>query len=130
MMWLQCSPLFYNFPYLTEEEDEYESPTDPDLHKSTEELGLDALSRLPRVQAIEGALAFQGFRSVSLHYCAPLPPPHAHEDADGSRRDRHVSSDRLKAYLRPLSEAGVTVTKAMIEEFFEAEKAALASRRG
>lgn len=32
------------------------------LDKSTLELGMEALSRMPRAQAIEGAMAFQGLR--------------------------------------------------------------------
>ncbi|KAK4046193.1 hypothetical protein OIV83_006268 [Microbotryomycetes sp. JL201] len=106
--WCRCSeclPLFVNLPYLLEEEEVVEPEEDPDARKSssfpdksTFELGMDALNRLPRAQAIEGAIAFQGL------------------------------SSRLKEYLRPCSEAGQTVTREMVQEFFEKEKEALADR--
>jgi uncharacterized glyoxalase superfamily protein PhnB len=41
----------------------------------------------------------------------------------------HFDSERLKAFLRPLSDSGVTVTKELIEQFFEKEKEGLAGRR-
>ncbi|KDE06597.1 hypothetical protein MVLG_03093 [Microbotryum lychnidis-dioicae p1A1 Lamole] len=98
MRWCQCqecSPLFTDFPYFLEEEESYEPPDDPDAHKSTHELGMAALSRMPREQAIEGAIAFQGL------------------------------SERLKNYLRPYSESGATVTKELIDEFFAKEREVL-----
>ncbi|SCV71195.1 BQ2448_2783 [Microbotryum intermedium] len=101
MRWCQCeecSPLFDDFPFFLEEEEAYEPPDDPDAHKSTHELGMVALSRMPREQAIEGAIAFQGL------------------------------SERLKNYLRPYSESGATVTKELIDDFFAKEREALAEQ--
>ncbi|ORY92683.1 hypothetical protein BCR35DRAFT_298172 [Leucosporidium creatinivorum] len=97
MRWCRCSkcaPSFYDLPYFLEEEEVYEPPEDPDAQKSTLELGMEALARMPREQAIEGAMAFQGL------------------------------SERLKAYLRPLAATGTTITKEIIDEFFEREKEA------
>lgn len=51
-----------------------------------------ALANMPRDQAIEGALAFQGL------------------------------SVRLKAYLKPFADQQQVVTKAMIDDFFNAER--------
>lgn len=53
---------------------------------------MDALLRMPREKAIEGALAFQGL------------------------------SQRLKAFLKPYSDAHQTITKELIDEFFLEEK--------
>lgn len=90
-MILQCLPRLFRFPYFLEEEEIYEPPEDEDF-QSTEELGMAALANMPRDQAIEGALAFQGL------------------------------SVRLKAYLKPFADQQLVVTKAMIDDFFNAEK--------
>lgn len=55
----KCLPYFHRLPYMLEEEETYEPPEDPDVHKSTLELGMEALARMPRAQAIEGAMAYQ-----------------------------------------------------------------------
>ncbi|GAA6002455.1 hypothetical protein JCM10207_001131 [Rhodosporidiobolus poonsookiae] len=96
MRWCRCSqclPMFVNLPYLLDEEDVYEPPEDPNAHKSTFELGMEHLvNTMPRAQAIDSIAAFTGL------------------------------SDRLKAYLRPHAEGGVTVTKELIDQFFEEER--------
>lgn len=78
---------------------------------------MDALSRMPRAQAIEGAMAFQGLSCVD---CALL----------GVRRLLTCSVDtrreRLKTFLRPHADGGVTITKELIDEFFAREKEARA----
>ncbi|GAA5857529.1 hypothetical protein JCM8547_009323 [Rhodosporidiobolus lusitaniae] len=106
MRWCRCSqclPLFVNFPYLLEEEDVYEPPEDPDAHKSTFELGMDHLmNNMPRAQALDSVRAFAGL------------------------------SDRLKDYLRPHAEGGVSISKEMIDAFFaqEQERREAAQRGG
>ncbi|GAA6027342.1 hypothetical protein JCM8097_002610 [Rhodosporidiobolus ruineniae] len=96
----QCMPMFVNLPYLLEEEDVYEPPEDPQAHKSTFELGMSHLLQMPRAQAIDSITAFNGL------------------------------SERLKAYLRPHAEGGVTVSKEMVDAFFaqEAERRAVMQR--
>jgi E3 ubiquitin-protein ligase UBR7 len=88
----KCKPLFYNFPYLLEEEQVYEPPLDDDLDKSGLELGLDALNKMPRAAAISAATAFSGL------------------------------SERLKAYLRPFSARREVVSKEVIGDFFRSER--------
>ncbi|KAI5474663.1 E3 ubiquitin-protein ligase UBR7 [Pseudohyphozyma bogoriensis] len=93
--WCRCSSCitaFTPFSYFLEEEDIYEPPVDTDAGKSTMELGMEAFERLPRTQAINGAIAFTEL------------------------------SSRLREYLRPKAEAGETVTKGDVERFFEMEK--------
>ncbi|GAA5880426.1 hypothetical protein JCM1840_007693 [Sporobolomyces johnsonii] len=89
----QCLPLFFDFPYMLEEEEQYEPPEDPDAHKSTFDLGMEhLLNHMPRAQALDSVRAFTGL------------------------------SDRLKTYLRPLAEGDTTITKELIEKFFEEER--------
>ncbi|GAA5901494.1 hypothetical protein JCM6882_006296 [Rhodosporidiobolus microsporus] len=90
----QCLPLFIDYSYMLDEEDVYEPPEDPDAHKSTFELGMDQLMRMPRQQAIDGLQAFNGL------------------------------SDRLRSFLRPHADGGVTITKEVIDQFFEQEREA------
>lgn len=97
---------------MLDDEDIYEPPADPDARrvsfgsdshqaladqsvstdKSTLELGMEALERMPRGQAIDGVTAFTGL------------------------------SERLRAFLRPKAEAGETITKDMVDEFFACER--------
>lgn len=67
---------------------------------------MDALLNMPRAQAIEGALAFQGLRYVPLG--------HSRNAADVRGR----RSERLKAFLRPHADAGKTITKELVEELY------------
>ncbi|GAA5885096.1 hypothetical protein JCM16303_006401 [Sporobolomyces ruberrimus] len=89
----ECAPMFYDFPYLLEEEEEYAPPEDEQAHKSTFDLGMDhLLNKMPRAQALDSIRAFSGL------------------------------SDRIKDYLRPLAEAGTSISKEHIESFFAAER--------
>ncbi|GAA5959692.1 hypothetical protein JCM3765_007242 [Sporobolomyces pararoseus] len=89
----QCLPMFYDFPYLLEEEEEYAPPEDEQAHKSTFDLGMDhLLNKMPRAQALDSIRAFSGL------------------------------SDRIKDYLRPLADSGTSITKEHIESFFAAER--------
>lgn len=88
----ECLSYLHRFPYLLEEEDIYDPPEDPDAHKSTLELGMEALSRMPRAQALDGVAAFAGL------------------------------SERLKTFLRPHALAGETITKTMVDTFFAEER--------
>jgi hypothetical protein len=47
---------------LEEEEETHEPPEDPDAGLSLEELGMRALEKLPKEQAINGIMAFQRMR--------------------------------------------------------------------
>ncbi|KAF8625682.1 hypothetical protein AX15_005257 [Amanita polypyramis BW_CC] len=67
-----CSLLLNAYPYLLEEEDAYEPPEDPDSGLSLEELGLRALSRIPRDQAIDGIHAFNNMRNELVNYLRPF----------------------------------------------------------
>jgi E3 ubiquitin-protein ligase UBR7 len=60
----KCLPSLLAHPYLLKEEETYEPPEDPEAGTSLEELGLRALSALPRDRAIDGILAFNGMRFV------------------------------------------------------------------
>ncbi|GAA5987997.1 hypothetical protein JCM5350_007855 [Sporobolomyces pararoseus] len=89
----KCLPMFYDFPYLLEEEEEYAPPEDEQAHKSTFDLGMDhLLNKMPRAQALDSIRAFSGL------------------------------SDRIKDYLRPLADSGTSITKEHIESFFAAER--------
>ncbi|GAA5907774.1 uncharacterized protein JCM6883_001885 [Sporobolomyces salmoneus] len=95
-LWCRCQaclPMFYDFPYLLEEEEEYAPPEDEQAHKSTFDLGMDhLLNKMPRAQALDSIRAFSGL------------------------------SDRIKDYLRPLADSGVSITKEHIESFFAEER--------
>ncbi|TFK70227.1 hypothetical protein BDN72DRAFT_819113 [Pluteus cervinus] len=85
----ECSAILSAHPYLLKEEDTYEPPEDPDSALSFEELGLRALSRIPRDRAIDGIHAFNQMR------------------------------DRLVNYLRPFAQQGKTVNESDVTEFFD-----------
>ncbi|GAA5840252.1 hypothetical protein JCM3766R1_001437 [Sporobolomyces carnicolor] len=88
-----CLPMFHDFPYFIEEEDEYAPPEDEQAHKSTFDLGMEhLLNKMPRAQALDSIRAFSGL------------------------------SDRIKDYLRPLADSGTSITKEHIEAFFAAER--------
>ncbi|KAG7095206.1 hypothetical protein E1B28_005981 [Marasmius oreades] len=73
--WCQCStclPLLKANRYLLEEEDTYEPPSDPDSGLSLEELGMRALSRLPRDRAIDGIHAFNAMREDLVQFLRPF----------------------------------------------------------
>lgn len=82
-------------------------PTD----KSTFELGMDALNRMPRAQAIEGALAYQGLSYVcsivpasvnhSTHSPSPLSDNVSRTFSDRSpSRERQSRVNSYKSFLR------------------------------
>ncbi|THU85132.1 hypothetical protein K435DRAFT_783431 [Dendrothele bispora CBS 962.96] len=84
-----CQPSLEKHQYLLVEEETYEPPEDPDSGLSLEELGMRALSRMPRERAINGIHAFNSMR------------------------------DDLKNYLRPFAEQGKVVNEADVKSFFE-----------
>ena len=68
----QCLLYLSARSYLEEEEETYEPPEDPDAGLSLEELGMRALERLPKEQAINGIMAFQRMRyALPNHYSQP-----------------------------------------------------------
>ncbi|EPQ51221.1 hypothetical protein GLOTRDRAFT_81366 [Gloeophyllum trabeum ATCC 11539] len=85
-----CLPSLEARPYLLEEEETYEPPEDPDSGLSLEELGMRALSRLPRERALDGIRAFNEMR------------------------------DGLMSYLRPFAAEGRVVAEEDVRAFFEA----------
>ncbi|KAF9269857.1 hypothetical protein L218DRAFT_983623 [Marasmius fiardii PR-910] len=90
--WCRCSeclPSLQANGYLLEEEDTYDPPSDPDSGLSLEELGMRALSRLPRDRAIDGIHAFNAMR----------------ED--------------LVQFLRPFAQNGKVVSDSDVKDFFE-----------
>jgi hypothetical protein len=58
---------------LEEEEETYEPPEDPDAGLSLEELGMRALEKLPKEQAINGIMAFQRMRYAFLDHSSRWP---------------------------------------------------------
>lgn len=66
----QCLLYLSARSYLEEEEETYEPPEDPDAGLSLEELGMRALERLPKEQAINGIMAFQEMRYVYAKHCS------------------------------------------------------------
>ncbi|TFK50451.1 hypothetical protein OE88DRAFT_257164 [Heliocybe sulcata] len=94
--WCKCPSCLASLetrPYLLEEEETYEPPEDPDSGLSLEELGMRALSRLPRERALDGIRAFNAMR------------------------------DGLMDYLRPFAEDGRVVEEGDVKAFFEAKMA-------
>ncbi|KAJ3927242.1 MAG: hypothetical protein NXY57DRAFT_947136 [Lentinula lateritia] len=90
--WCQCPSCLLELeahPYLSKEEETYEPPEDPDSALSLEELGMRALSRLPRERAIDGIQAFNAMR------------------------------DHLVQYLRPFAQEGKVVNEADVRNFFD-----------
>lgn len=93
--WCRCSDCtaqLSQHPFLLEEEETYVLPEDPDSGKSLEELGMRALSQLPRDRAIEGIHAFNSMR------------------------------DGLITFLKPFAEEGKVVGDGDIEGFFQTLK--------
>ncbi|KAJ4474356.1 hypothetical protein J3R30DRAFT_3295415 [Lentinula aciculospora] len=73
--WCRCFSCLSDLelrPYLLEAEETYEPPEDPDSALSLEELGLRALSRLPRERAIDGIHAFNAMRDDLVQYLRPF----------------------------------------------------------
>jgi len=73
--WCKCSNCLLYLSarsYLEEEEETYEPPEDPDAGLSLEELGMRALERLPKEQAINGIMAFQRMSSELNQFLAPF----------------------------------------------------------
>ncbi|KIM27837.1 hypothetical protein M408DRAFT_329775 [Serendipita vermifera MAFF 305830] len=93
--WCRCKDCSFQLasrPYLEEEEETYELPDDPDAGLSLEDLGMKALSKFPRDQAIDGIRAFQA-----------------------------MSAD-FSAYLAPFAQEGKVVTKEDVNAFFAARR--------
>uniref|UniRef100_A0A8H8CIX0 Uncharacterized protein n=1 Tax=Psilocybe cubensis TaxID=181762 RepID=A0A8H8CIX0_PSICU len=73
--WCQCDLCFPPLkmePYLLHDEETYEPPEDPDSGLSLEELGMRALSRLPRDKAIDGIHAFNEMRNDLVKFLRPF----------------------------------------------------------
>ncbi|KAH9919997.1 uncharacterized protein BXZ73DRAFT_52376 [Epithele typhae] len=94
-----CAESLKDRSYLVEEEDTYEPPEDPDSGLSLEELGMRALQRLPREQALNGIMAFNAMR------------------------------DDLMQHLRPFAERGEEVPESAIRAFFNARIQELEAKR-
>ncbi|PBK71494.1 hypothetical protein ARMSODRAFT_934247 [Armillaria solidipes] len=67
-----CLPSLEANKFLLQEEETYEPPDDPDSGLSLEELGIRALSRLPRERAIDGIHAFNAMRDDLVQYLRPF----------------------------------------------------------
>jgi E3 ubiquitin-protein ligase UBR7 len=93
-----CLPLLKANPYLLEDEETYEPPDDPDSGLSLEELGMRALSRLPRDKALDGIHAFNAMR------------------------------DDLVKFLRPFAQDGKVVNESDVHGFFDSLKEAAAKK--
>lgn len=97
--------------YLLEEEETYEPPEDPDSGLSIEQLGMQALGRLPRDKVIDGIRAFNDMRYRSvLHWIARV------------WFTDDICRDDLMSYLRPFAAQGKAVGEEDINRFFEARK--------
>ncbi|PPQ88175.1 hypothetical protein CVT25_005140 [Psilocybe cyanescens] len=73
--WCQCDLCLASLkmePYLLHDEETYEPPEDPDSGLSLEELGMRALSRLPRDKAIDGIHAFNEMRNDLVKFLRPF----------------------------------------------------------
>jgi len=93
--WCRCDNCLLQlqkYPWLLEEEETYTPPEDPDSKMSLEELGLRALSSLPRDKALDSIRAFNEMR------------------------------DNLLNYLRPFAQEGKVVSEQDVAAFFEALK--------
>lgn len=88
---VQCLSLMAKNPVLLAEEETYEPPEDSD-DESLMDAGIRALNTLPRVQAIEGIIAYNHMK------------------------------DALSKFLRPYAEEGKVVTEDAIREFFQKQK--------
>jgi len=88
-----CTLLLNTFPYLLEEEETYEPPQDPDSGLSFEELGLRALSRIPRDRAIDGIHAYNTMRNELADYLRPF-----------AQEGKVVSESDVRSFFASLSE--------------------------
>jgi len=88
---LTCLPELNKTPYLLNEEESpnADTPNDPDNARSLLDLGIEALSQLPRERVIDGLHRYNTMR------------------------------DGLMAFLKPVADRGEIVTKEHIQEFFE-----------
>ena len=75
---------------------------------------MEALANLPRAQALDGVVAFQGLRFVPLGSALST-------DAD-ELTCRFRRSERLKHFLRPHADAGEVITEDLIKQFFSEEQ--------
>ncbi|KAF8632675.1 hypothetical protein AX17_004807 [Amanita inopinata Kibby_2008] len=89
-----CSSILNAHPYLLEEEETYEPPEDPDSGLSLEELGLRALSRIPRDRAIDGIHAFNSMRNELVDYLRPF-----------AQQGKVVSESDVRLFFASLTEA-------------------------
>lgn len=80
------------YPFLAEEEQVYEPPSDDDAGSSLLDAGTSALSKMPREQAIEGMAAYNNIK------------------------------DKLSAFFKPFAEGGKVVTDRDVTSFFEEMK--------
>lgn len=90
--------MYIGKPYLLRDEVVYLAPEDPDNQKSLLELGQEALSKMPREQAVHGLEAYSGMR------------------------------DSLRAYLEPFAREGKVVKQEDVLRFFEEQKEKVAGR--
>ncbi|KAL1921326.1 uncharacterized protein VTP21DRAFT_11042 [Calcarisporiella thermophila] len=97
----ECKILYkrQNIEFLLGEEQTYEPELDKDRGVSLLEAGMNQLSRMDRIQAIEGAIAYNKLR------------------------------DQLRTFLRPFVESGKTVTSEDIQGFFEGKMQKLEEKR-
>lgn len=84
--------LTLSFPFLAEEEQVYEPPSDDDAGSSLLDAGTSALHKIPRQQAIDGMAAYNQIK------------------------------DRLSAFFKPFAEGGKVVTDRDVTGFFEEMK--------
>ncbi|KAF9527218.1 hypothetical protein CPB83DRAFT_856573 [Crepidotus variabilis] len=94
-----CLPPLKANPYLLEDEEVFEPPSDPDSGLSLDELGMRALTKLPREKAINGIHAFNAMK------------------------------DNLVKFLRPFAQDGKIVDESDVKGFFsDLEEAAKARK--
>lgn len=84
------------FPFMIEEEPEYEPPPDNDANSSLLDAGTRALQSLPREQAIDGMHAYEAIKN------------------------------QLKDFLKPFAEEGKVVTETDVNSFFASMEQAAA----
>lgn len=84
--------LTLSFPFLAEEEQVYEPPSDDDAGSSLLDAGTSALHKMPRQQAIDGMAAYNQIK------------------------------DKLSAFFKPFAEGGKVVTDRDVTGFFEEMK--------
>ena len=96
---------------MEEEEETHEPPEDPDAGLSLEELGMRALEKLPKEQAINGIMAFQRMRYA-------FSPPRSSLVYDNNC----IHSAELSQFLAPFAANGQVVTREDVQRFFEEKK--------